>query len=349
MDAIATAQAAAPHDVFLSYKREDESRAARMAQALTESGLRVWWDRGLPGGESWHTNIENALDGAPCTVVLWSHGSVGPEGNYVRDEARRASVRNRLVPVMIDHVEPPLGLGELQCYDLTRWRGSVRDASFQDLVAAVRAKIAGQPVPQAKAVGLRWRRRFMAGSIATSLASAIAIFSLDAFAVREHLCSLPVGQPAVSDACGQLGWGHRPTRDERLAWGSRPAGNCNALREHVLRFPEGAYRSMAADLIAAAKTERGEPRLETRPVAGALRAPEVGLPSRALAERETLRLVEQQAREETCVLAQTELQDLKVDVKAYLCRPAIAGGIACAADYVAQCTVRVPVWRERCG
>jgi TIR domain len=44
-------------DVFVSYKREDEARVARLVAALERSDLQVWWDRSLPGGESWRAQI----------------------------------------------------------------------------------------------------------------------------------------------------------------------------------------------------------------------------------------------------------------------------------------------------
>ena len=77
-------------DVFISYKREDEVRVARLARALEQAGLAVWWDRGLPGAESWRENIASALHAAKCVLVVWSHGSVGVEGAFVRDEAGAA-------------------------------------------------------------------------------------------------------------------------------------------------------------------------------------------------------------------------------------------------------------------
>src|SRR3954469_17397423 len=96
--------------VFVSYKREDEVRAGRLARALEAEGLTVWWDRGLPGGESWHRNIEEKLTTAGCVVVVWSSHSAGAEGGYVREEARRGLARNILVPVLIDKLEHlPLG------------------------------------------------------------------------------------------------------------------------------------------------------------------------------------------------------------------------------------------------
>lgn len=66
-----------PADVFLSYKREDEARAARLVKAFEIHGLSVWWDRTLPAGENWSSEIDLALDAARCVVTLWTEGSVG--------------------------------------------------------------------------------------------------------------------------------------------------------------------------------------------------------------------------------------------------------------------------------
>jgi hypothetical protein len=71
--------------VFVSYKREDETRVGRIARGLEAAGFDVWWDRGLPNGESWHETIAAKLDAAGCVVLVWSLGSVSPQGNYVRD------------------------------------------------------------------------------------------------------------------------------------------------------------------------------------------------------------------------------------------------------------------------
>src|SRR6185295_2124036 len=95
-----------------------------------------------------HSNIEAKLRDAGCVVVVWSLNSTSTAGGFVREEARRGLNRNILVPVLIDAVSDlPLGFGEIQAVDLTRWRGDRGDAHFQDLVATVRAKLANQPMP----------------------------------------------------------------------------------------------------------------------------------------------------------------------------------------------------------
>lgn len=240
--------------VFLSYKREDEVRVGRIARALESAGLDVWWDRGLPGGESWHSNIESKLQDAGCVVVLWSAHSAGSDGGYVREEARRGLSRNLLVPVLIDSLsELPLGFGEIQAIDLTRWRGDSSDPYFQDLVATVRAKLANTPIPAPRGPTRRIARRLMWGSASGAGLGILALFAFNIFGVTSHVCTIPGPQPALSDACGTVGVGNRPNREERLAWDSKAPGSCPALREHIAHFPTGAYRSQAADLLTARK------------------------------------------------------------------------------------------------
>jgi len=239
-------------DVFVSYKREDEARVGRLVQALEEAGLDLWWDRGLPGGESWRDNIQGALDQAKCVVVVWTRESTGPRGDFVRDEAGQAKTRGVLVPLILERgVRPPLGFGELQAIDLSHWRGAQNDPFFRDLVSAVRAKLDGRKAPPAKGPMARLARRLAVGSIASAGMLGLAGFAINLLSVQERVCTAPLGQPFLSDSCGAVGLGERPSRDERLAWARAPAGDCDALRAHVERFPSGVYRDDAADKISA--------------------------------------------------------------------------------------------------
>lgn len=256
-------------DVFFSYKREDEVRAGRLVQALQQQGLAVWWDRGLPGGEQWRANIEAALAQAKCAVVVWTRASVGPEGGFVKDEAARAARRRILVPVMLDRVEAPLGFGELQAIDLTHWRGSARDPFLQDLVAAIRAKLEGRPVPPPLGPMKRLRQRLTAGGLASALVVAVVAFATNALNLQNATCGIAPAQPWLADACGAFGLGAKPTRAERIAWAQRPAGDCEAVRQHLGRFPEGAYRGTAAAILGARKvriTEQWTPAAAPQPL-----------------------------------------------------------------------------------
>jgi hypothetical protein len=109
------------------------------------------------------------LDKARCVIVVWTEGSTGPQGSFVRDEAGRGYQRKILVPVLIDRVAPPPGFGELQAIDLVAWKGRLKDPFYRDLLAAVRAKLAGQPVPPARGPALRLAQRMVYGSAGTVL------------------------------------------------------------------------------------------------------------------------------------------------------------------------------------
>jgi len=243
-------------DVFVSYKREDEARVVPLVHALESAGLDVWWDRGLPGGESWRANIEAALNEAKCVVVAWSALSVGPTGHFVRDEAQHAMARGLLVPVMIDRVVPPLGFRELQAIDLTRWNGGAGDPFLGDLIAAIRAKLDGAPAPKAHGPVARLRRRLTIGGLVTALLALGSSFALNAFGSASYVCTAAGMQPSLSDGCGAVGIGGRPTYRERMVWEHRRPGRCEDLRGYIDRFPGGAYAVEAANLITARRIGR---------------------------------------------------------------------------------------------
>lgn len=278
-------------DIFLSYKREDEARMARLVAALEKAGLSVWWDRGLPGGGSWRENIQAALDAAKCVVVCWTRDSVGPAGDFVRDEAGQAKARGVLVPVILERgVRPPLGFGEIQAIDLAHWRGDAKDPFFLDLAAACQAKIAGRAVPPAKGPMARLARRLTLGSLASAAAAGAVAFALNFLSVQNHACALPQAQPGLADACGALGLGGQPTREARLAFAALPPGDCAALQDFRTRFETSPLRALA-DSRLAARTVIAEERWTARERRLALFAPgAVEAAARAAAARRASQL-----------------------------------------------------------
>ena len=225
-------------DLFLSYKREDEARVARLVKALEAAGLSLWWDRGLPGGEEWRANIEAALDAAKVVVVCWTHASVGPEGGFVRDEASRA--RGRLVPVILGRgVRLPLGFGEMQAIDLSHWLGNARDPFFQDLVALLRARLAGAPAPKPKGPAHRALRRFVYGGGLATAALVLTGVLWSTPDAREGVCALPVAQPALSRGCCRAGFTEKPVvRD--TAYTPAPVEKTGYLRQSEQFFASEA-------------------------------------------------------------------------------------------------------------
>jgi hypothetical protein len=134
-------------DIFISYKREDQGTARKLADALEKEGWSVWWDPKLRAGERFNDVIEKALKESKCVVVMWSKRSV--ESLYVKDEATYALKRNKLVPVMIEEVELPFRFEDLHTPSLRGWNGSKDAPDFCKLVHDI-AEIVGPPVPEAK-------------------------------------------------------------------------------------------------------------------------------------------------------------------------------------------------------
>jgi TIR domain len=343
--------------VFVSYKREDEVRVAKLVRGLESANFTVWWDRGLPGGENWRERIQGALQSARCVIVVWTRESVGSSGDFVRDEAGDAKRRGILVPVRLDRVDPPLGFGEIQTVDLTHWNGRRADPFFNDLVAAVMAKLEGRPVPPARGPMKQLRRRMTYGSIASAIVSGGVAFGANLFGLQDRACTALLW-PHLSDVCGAMGLGHRPSRSERVAWESnrerRETGSCTALVEHIGRFPEGAYRDEAAARLAARRVtqrdvwEPAQRRLalivsQDGPASGSERAAQAAALTRGRPQAEHL-----------CRgFAATTVYRLRTsapDVQTWRCSPAGKGWV-CGFDGEAICEVdeRHIQEEEKCG
>ena len=148
-------------DVFVSYKSEDRARLKPLVSALETEGFSVWWDAHIGTGADWRDEIQRHLDAARCVIVAWSHSSVGPEGQFVCDEAGRAKKAGSYVPIKIDEVDPPLGFGGVQALSFVGWKGRRSDPRFVALVAAVHKHLTGTApvVPRSVASEPRVSRR----------------------------------------------------------------------------------------------------------------------------------------------------------------------------------------------
>ena len=152
--------------VFLSYDRDNVAKARLIALALEKAGHQVWWDQHIKGGAQYSKEIEAALKAADAVVVLWSVHSV--DSAWVRDEAAAGRDTGRLVPVMIDDTEPPLGFRQYQSIDLSAWKGRGKSAAFDQLLGSINAlgnaSPATQPtsIPQREQVAASWRSWFAA-------------------------------------------------------------------------------------------------------------------------------------------------------------------------------------------
>jgi hypothetical protein len=355
-------------DVFVSCKREDEARVSALVRALERHGLAVWWDRGVVAGENWRARIQSELDEARAVVVCWTERTAGGEGRFVREEAGQALRGGKLVSVLLDKVTPPLGFGELPAVDLSHFaRGAAsalsggrlgashHDPFVLDLVAAVRATLAGQPAPRPRGRRRRLYRRLTWGGLATGLAALGAAFAGNSLGLQDRSCELGFAQPALSDACGALGLGGRPTKDERLAWATRPTGmdaGCAGLRDFLQRYPRGRYAPVASHLLAARKVEveqRWTPGERPLP----LRESAIAGPDRNAAEEAALDAARANAEHLCKNIESTGLFRVRhadVEPQQWDCRPEGKKAWVCAVDGVTRCQLDegVEIQHEHC-
>jgi len=137
-------------DIFVSYASADRDRARAVAQALTDQGWSVWWDRTIPPGRQFDEVIEEALDSARCVVVLWSRASVASQ--WVKTEAAEAMRRKILVPVLIEDVKIPLEFRRLQAADLSTWTGGSTHEEVQKFFASIGTNV-GQEARTTSPIG----------------------------------------------------------------------------------------------------------------------------------------------------------------------------------------------------
>jgi hypothetical protein len=119
-------------DIFLSYASEDRETARKLAAVLEATGWSVWWDRRIPAGKTWRGVIEAELQAMGCMVVLWSHHSI--DSRWVSEEADEGRAAGKLIPILIERVQPPLGFRSIQAADLSDWDQSSGAAGMRQLI-----------------------------------------------------------------------------------------------------------------------------------------------------------------------------------------------------------------------
>jgi hypothetical protein len=104
------------YDLFVSYNRNDSTRASHFARELEKRGVRVWMDKlNLAPGDLWQTEIANALEHATAIAVL-----IGPSGLGGWQElemqmalAKQPERKLRIVPVPLPGAARALTLPDL--------------------------------------------------------------------------------------------------------------------------------------------------------------------------------------------------------------------------------------------
>jgi TolB-like protein/tetratricopeptide (TPR) repeat protein len=166
--------------VFLSYSRADKAQAVRLAGALQDAGLDVWWDTLIEGGAEFAKTIEAAINTCDAVVVAWSQASVASD--WVLDEAAKGRDLHKLVPVSFDGTEPPMGFRRYHSIDLSGWQGDAAAAEIDAIVRGVTALPGRESPPPAMPPVARVakpqavsRRRLLLGAGVMAAAGAVGL------------------------------------------------------------------------------------------------------------------------------------------------------------------------------
>lgn len=172
------------------------------------------------------------------------------------------------------------------------------------------------------------------------------------WAAQDLLCAQT---DAISDACYSLGVGHRPSREERLAWAKVSPRDCYDLKLFLRKYPSGvlAGRAEAAMVAPRVHWARRTTHLEGRVGEGAT------FPSKRGAAADSWRRADEQADRDCVAPTGARGKAAGVLIIDYATPPpperspmqcgSIPGGWVCAFKYYAECSYLVPETMPNCG
>lgn len=222
-------------------------------------------------------------------VLVWSKNGRGHH-DITEQELDVLADAGRLISVLVEKTTLPENLPKHPVVDLSGWRGSPRNAFFQDFRNYLEAASQRTPPPPPRGPFVRFVQRMCAGlTIGVIIAFAFG-FALNLLELQNNLCSINFNQPEVSDFCGAYGLGEKPTKEERLAWEGREPNSCEGLRAHIEKFGEsGALFDRASAMLDARRTitsETWSPREQRSPFSQSINSN--GFETEALAREDAI-------------------------------------------------------------
>jgi adenylate cyclase len=115
--------------VFLSYASQDAEAAKRVCEALTSSGIEVWFDRSeLRGGDAWDQQIRQKIRDCALFIPIISATTASRHEGYFRlewdlaDQRSHKIARNRafIIPVCLD-ATPDSGADVPESFARVQW------------------------------------------------------------------------------------------------------------------------------------------------------------------------------------------------------------------------------------
>jgi len=103
----------ADYDVFISYARRDGfTTAERLFRDLSESGLKVWWDKGggIAYGADFSVAIQQGIRSAKHFVVLMTPASAREDGFVIKEIGYALDQGKTPLPLLLIDCSRPIHL-----------------------------------------------------------------------------------------------------------------------------------------------------------------------------------------------------------------------------------------------
>lgn len=98
--------------MFVSYKRADLNRVSPVMWYLQQHGFKLWYDRGIRGGDDWTAILEERLTSCHALLLFLSPAAI--DSKYVRREVLFAdSIGKRIISVRLETTRLTYGMGLL--------------------------------------------------------------------------------------------------------------------------------------------------------------------------------------------------------------------------------------------
>jgi hypothetical protein len=132
-------------DVFISYARENQRFAQRLADAVRQEGYDVFWDDDLPPHLSYGEVIEEKIANARAAIVIWSKDAAASE--WVRAEADLARSHKKLIQTAIDDHPLPMPFNQIQYAAIGDWNGEADHPGWRKVRSSLAALSGRGPPP----------------------------------------------------------------------------------------------------------------------------------------------------------------------------------------------------------
>src|SRR5450432_2562777 len=92
-------------EIFISYRRADESWARLLHAQLQAEGVDAWFDAQIGAGQDWRTATDKALQASHIFVLLFSAAAAESE-DIAKELAAAIFSKKLVVPVRIEDIQP---------------------------------------------------------------------------------------------------------------------------------------------------------------------------------------------------------------------------------------------------